>query len=78
MFSQKMYRYLGRNGIITTPIKLEEIAPISMVQLKAENGKILTMDLKLHTQLLFLKMNKMIGMKLKITAKNNYKIIIKN
>ena len=46
MFSQKMYRYLGRNGIITTPIKLEEIAPISMVQLKAENGKILTNGFK--------------------------------
>lgn len=42
MISQKMYRYLGRNGTITTAIKLENIAPIPMVQLKAENGKILT------------------------------------
>lgn len=42
MISQKMYRYLGRNGTITTAIKLENITPIPMVQLKAENGKILT------------------------------------
>lgn len=42
MISQKMYRYLGRNGTITTAIKLENIAPIPMVQLKAESGKILT------------------------------------
>lgn len=42
MISQKMYRYLGRNGTITTAIKLENIAPIPMIQLKAENGKILT------------------------------------
>ena len=46
MFSQKMYRYLGRNGIITSPVKLEEIAPIPMVQLKAANGKILTNGIK--------------------------------
>ena len=42
MISQKMYRYLGRNGTITTAIKLENIAPIPMIQLKAESGKILT------------------------------------
>ena len=42
MVLKKMYRYLGRNGTITTDIKLEEIAPIPMVQLKAEIGKILT------------------------------------
>lgn len=46
MISQKMYRYLGRNGTITTAIKLEDIAPIAMVQLKAENGKILTNGVK--------------------------------
>lgn len=37
-----MYRYLGRNGSITTAIKLEDISPIPMVQLKAEPGFILT------------------------------------
>lgn len=42
MVLKKMYRYLGRNGTITTDIKLEEIAPIPMIQLKAEIGKILT------------------------------------
>jgi hypothetical protein len=42
MILKKMYRYLGRNGTITTDIKLEEIAPIPMIQLKAEIGKILT------------------------------------
>lgn len=42
MITQKMYRYLGRNGNITTAIKLEDIAPIPMVQLQAEKGKILT------------------------------------
>lgn len=42
MITEKMYRYLGRNGSITTPIKLENIAPISMVSLKSESGKILT------------------------------------
>lgn len=42
MITQKMYRYLGRNGSVTTAIKLEPTAPINMVQLKAENGKILT------------------------------------
>ena len=46
MISQKMYRYLGRNGTITTAIKLENIAPIPMIQLKAENSKILTNDIK--------------------------------
>lgn len=46
MISQKMYRYLGRNGTITTAIKLEDIAPIPMIQLKAETGKILTNGVK--------------------------------
>ena len=42
MLSKKMYRYLGRNGSITSPIKLENIAPIPMVSLIASKGKILT------------------------------------
>lgn len=37
-----MYRYLGRNGIITTDIYLEQITPIPMIRLAAEKGKILT------------------------------------
>lgn len=42
MISEKMYRYLGRNGTITTPIQLEDLPPIAMRRLKAESGKVLT------------------------------------
>ena len=42
MITEKMYRYLGRNGAITSRIKLENIEPIPMVSLQAEYGKILT------------------------------------
>jgi hypothetical protein len=35
MVKEKMYRYLGRNGTITSPIKIENIDPILMVKLKA-------------------------------------------
>lgn len=42
MITKKMYRYLGRNGIITSAIQLENIAPIPMIELKAHQGKILT------------------------------------
>ena len=38
----KMYRYLGRNGIITSPILIENSSPINMFNLKADEGKILT------------------------------------
>lgn len=42
MIKQTMYRYLGRNGIITSEILLENISPIQMVNLRAEQGHILT------------------------------------
>ena len=42
MIREKMYRYLGRNGTITSNIQLENIAPIHMVKLSASVGKILT------------------------------------
>lgn len=42
MIQEKLYRYLGRNGTITTPIKLESTEPIHMIRLKATEGKILT------------------------------------
>ena len=42
MISKKMYRYLGRNGTITSDILLENISPISMIHLSASVGKILT------------------------------------
>lgn len=38
----KLYRYLGRNGIITTPILLENVEPIILYELIADVGKILT------------------------------------
>lgn len=46
MITKKMYRYLGRNGNITTHILLENIAPIEMVKLEANYGKILTNGIK--------------------------------
>ena len=42
MITSKMYRYLGRNGIITSPILLENMEPIPMLNLRASSGKILT------------------------------------
>lgn len=42
MVSEKMYRYLGRNGIITSPVLLENISPIPMQRLMASAGKMLT------------------------------------
>jgi hypothetical protein len=42
MTKTKMYRYLGRNGIITSPILLDKIEPIVMYDLRASVGKMLT------------------------------------
>lgn len=42
MIQNKMYKYLGRNGNIMSPILLEKIEPIPMIKLVAEEGKILT------------------------------------
>lgn len=42
MIKTQMYRYLGRNGTITTDIHLEQINPIPMIRLSAAKGKILT------------------------------------
>lgn len=36
------YRYLGKNGIITTSVLLEGNAPILMYRIIADEGKILT------------------------------------
>ena len=36
------YRYLGKNGIITTSVLLEGNAPIMMYRLIADEGKVLT------------------------------------
>lgn len=42
MKKTKMYRYLGRNGIITSPILLDKIEHIDMYTLTADDNKILT------------------------------------
>ena len=42
MKKTKIYRYYGRNGIITTPIFLEDAKSILLYNLKANEGKILT------------------------------------
>ena len=41
------YRYLGRNGIITSRVLLDGISHIAMYELKADEGKILTDGSKL-------------------------------
>lgn len=42
MKKTKLYRYLGRNGIVTTPIEIIGVEPIRMYTLQADEGKILT------------------------------------
>lgn len=42
MTKKKMYRYSGRNGILTTSILLDDIKHILVYELKASSGKILT------------------------------------
>ena len=42
MTKTKMYRYLGRNGILTTKVHLDGISYIPMVLIRADEGKILT------------------------------------
>lgn len=42
MIKNKMYRYLGRNGILTTRILIDKADYIPMVRLIADEGKVLT------------------------------------
>jgi hypothetical protein len=42
MKKQNLYRYFGRNGILTTPIKLDGINAIPLLGLTASPGHILT------------------------------------
>lgn len=42
MTKKKMYRYLGRNGILTTRILIDGVNYIPMVELIASEGNILT------------------------------------
>lgn len=42
MKKQVFYRYLGTNGVIESPIHLEDIYYIRIISLTADEGKILT------------------------------------
>ena len=42
MKKQVIYKYLGTNGIIETPIHLEDIYYTRLIELRAEEGMILT------------------------------------
>ena len=42
MKKYKQYRYIGRNGIITSSVKLDGINFIPMTRIEAEPGHILT------------------------------------
>lgn len=42
MKKTKLYRYLGKNGIVTTPIEIIGVEPIRMFRLDADKDKILT------------------------------------
>ena len=39
---RKMYKYIGRNGSITSPILLEDIKHIPLVELRPQQGYVLT------------------------------------
>ena len=42
MTKQVIYRYLGTNGIIDSPVHLEDIYYVRRIILQADDGKILT------------------------------------
>ena len=42
MIKNKVYRYLGRNGMVTTPVLLEGTTPIIMYRLIADKDMILS------------------------------------
>ena len=44
MKKNTLYTYLGTNGVLTTPIHLEDIYYTTSYQLIADNGKMLTDD----------------------------------
>lgn len=46
MIKEKMYEYLGENGIVCTPVLLEGIYHIEKIRLTAEDGALLTKDNK--------------------------------
>ena len=49
MTRQVLYKYLGTNGVIISPIQLEDIYYVRNVRLTADAGKLLTKDYKNFT-----------------------------
>ena len=52
MTKEIWYRYLGTNGVINSPVHLEDIYYIRLVSLTASAGKILTDGSKFHMNVL--------------------------
>lgn len=42
MTQKKMYKYIGRNGTITSPVLLEDIKHIALMELRPAEGYLLT------------------------------------
>lgn len=42
MTKQKLYKYIGYNGTITSPVLLPDISNLALYELRADNGKYLT------------------------------------
>lgn len=42
MTTQKLYKYIGYNGTITSPVLLPSIDKLELVELRADGGKYLT------------------------------------
>lgn len=42
MTKSVLYKYLGTNGTIISPIHLEDVYYIRLIKLKADSGKVLT------------------------------------
>lgn len=49
MTKQVLYTYLGTNGVLTTPIHLEDIYYTRSILLRADRGMVLTKDDKNFT-----------------------------
>jgi hypothetical protein len=50
MTKEILYKYLGTNGVIISPVHLEDIYYVRNVKLTADAGKLLTKDNKSFTK----------------------------
>ena len=48
MTKRVIYKYLGTNGVIESPVHLEDIYYIRMIRLVADNGKMLSNGIEKH------------------------------